>query len=137
MYRARNAHEDSSVHYLNLVYTVVVRSPHRSPALNSDRKPAMPQYDDLSSIADRRESFQRLVTLAVFSTLALVGFFLIGIGSYIAILDYRVPQDSYRSPSIDKYIFIASGVTVILFGAQLAILRVRATDAGDKSDRTP
>ncbi len=83
-------------------------------------------FEEATSLAYEREysyrSFQRRITLLVFVTLMIVGMFLIGVGSYIAIIELQFDPAIERG--FDKYIFIGSGVTVILFAAQLSILRV-------------
>lgn len=79
----------------------------------------MTSYKNSENIAQKRDSFQNRMTLIVFVSLLLVGVFLLGIGAYITILEISNGIDG----GIEKYMFLASGVMIILFGAQLAVLR--------------
>lgn len=85
-------------------------------------------YDQLENIANKRESFQNRMTLIVFTALLLVGIFLVGIGAYITILEITTGMKG----GIEKYIFLFSGVMVILFGSQLTILRISKHSSDNK-----
>ncbi|MDU9006961.1 hypothetical protein [Sedimentitalea todarodis] len=80
----------------------------------------MPDYSEIEDKVSREEAFKNRILIIIFLCLFFVGFFLLGVGAYITITEIQIGMEG----GVEKYIFVASGVTVILFGAQLVVLQI-------------